>query len=165
MQIVGYLIQWYTYDTALVTRAWHIDTCTHPHTIAYLQVGFKGFHIDPVRQKDTVAFPYQGREYTLTHGKCPRNSYFGGQRSSSIQHSFAPYSSLHLFSLLWKHRRRNRGGGGGRGGQGPPIIYARDFINIHTCSADCCIFTYASYVEAANYVDETNVLCKQLPLV
>jgi len=32
------------------------------------KVGFKGFHVDPARQKDTVPFIYQGKEYTLTHG-------------------------------------------------------------------------------------------------
>ena len=26
--------------------------------------------------------------------------------------------------------------GGGRGARAPPIFYPRDFINIHTCSAD-----------------------------
>ena len=38
--------------------------------------------------------------------------------------------------MLVDSRRRN-GGGGGAGGQAPsPIFYPRDFINIHTCSAD-----------------------------
>jgi len=32
------------------------------------KVGFKGFHVDPARQKDTVPFIYQGKEYTLMHG-------------------------------------------------------------------------------------------------
>ena len=46
-----------------------VHTHTHTHTHIHTQVGFKGFRIDPARQKDTVPFTYQGKEYTLTHGE------------------------------------------------------------------------------------------------
>ena len=34
-----------------------------------MQVGFKGFQIDPAKQKDSIPFSYEGKEYSLTHGK------------------------------------------------------------------------------------------------
>ena len=34
-----------------------------------MQVGFKGFQIDPSQQKVTIPFSYEGKEYKLSHGK------------------------------------------------------------------------------------------------
>ncbi len=34
-----------------------------------IQVGFKGFQIDPSQQKATIPFSYEGEEYKLMHGK------------------------------------------------------------------------------------------------
>ena len=33
------------------------------------QVGFKGFAIEPSKQKDSVPFEYEGKKYTLRHGE------------------------------------------------------------------------------------------------
>ena len=37
-----------------------------------MQVGFKGFQIDPAQQKVAVPFSYEGKEYKLTHGELSR---------------------------------------------------------------------------------------------
>ena len=40
------------------------------------------------------------------------------------------------------------GGGGARGLRGPgppPILYPRDFFNIHTCSADCHVAVHITF--------------------